>query len=75
MVESEGITEDLPPQKWRLDAIKPLVDEFGYDKHMFGASDPPVFKWHLKNISIDVNLFIDHSQIVEFIVETRPMED
>jgi phosphosulfolactate synthase (CoM biosynthesis protein A) len=66
MVESEGITEDLPPQKWRLDAIKRLVDEFGYDKLMFEASDPPVFKWYLKNISRDVNLFIDHSQIVEF---------
>jgi Uncharacterized conserved protein len=66
MIESEGITEDLPPEKWRLDAIRRLVDEFGYDKLMFEASDPPVFKWYLKNIGRDVNLFIDHSQIVEF---------
>jgi len=66
MVESEGITEDLPPEKWRVDAIRRLVDEFGYDKLMFEASDPPVFKWYLKNIGRDVNLFIDHSQIVEF---------
>ncbi|MEM3655251.1 MAG: phosphosulfolactate synthase [Thermoprotei archaeon] len=66
MVESEGITEDLPPEKWRLDAIKRLVDEFGYEKLMFEASDPPVFKWYLKNVGRDANLFIDHSQIVEF---------
>ena len=32
---------------------------------MFEASDPPVFKWYLKTFGKDVNLFIDHSQIVE----------
>lgn len=66
MLESEGITEDLPPEKWRIDVIKKLVDKFGYKKWMFEASDPPVFKWYLKNVGKDVNLFIDHSQIVEF---------
>ena len=66
MIESEGLTEDLPPEKWRLDVIKRLLDEFGYEKLMFESSDPPVFKWYLKNVSKDVNLFIDHSQIVEF---------
>lgn len=66
MMESEGITEDLPPGKWRKDVIRALVDKFGYRKLMFEASDPPVFKWYLKNIGKDVNLFIDHSQVVEF---------
>ena len=66
MVESEGITEDLPPEKWRVDVIKRLLSEFGYEKLMFESSDPPVFKWYLKNVSRDVNLFIDHSQVVEF---------
>lgn len=33
---------------------------------MFEASDPPVFKWYLKNFGSNANLFIDHSQIVEF---------
>ncbi len=66
MIESEGITEDLPPEKWRTDVIKRLLDEFGYERLMFEASDPPVFKWYLKNVSNNVNLFIDHSQIVEF---------
>jgi len=51
MIESEGITEDLPPEKWRLDIIRKLIDSFGYEKLMFEASDPPVFKWYLKNVS------------------------
>ena len=66
MLESEGITEDLPPRKWRKDVVRRLVDKFGYKTWMFEASDPPVFKWYLKTFGRDVNLFIDHSQIVEF---------
>ncbi len=66
MVESEGLTEDLPPDKWRKDVIKKLVDRFGYKTFMFEASDPPVFKWYLTTFGPDVNLFIDHSQVVEF---------
>jgi phosphosulfolactate synthase (CoM biosynthesis protein A) len=66
MLESEGITEDLPASKWRKDVVKKLVDRFGYETWMFEASDPPVFKWYLKSFGKDVNLFIDHSQVVEF---------
>lgn len=66
MLESEGITEDLPPRKWKTDVVKALVKRFGYGVWMFEASDPPVFKWYLKNFGRDVNLFIDHSQVVEF---------
>ena len=66
MLESEGITEDLPPARWRKDVVKKLVEKFGYHTWMFEASDPPVFKWYLKSFGRDVNLFIDHSQIVEF---------
>ena len=66
MVESEGLTEDLPPDRWRKDVIKKLVERFGYKTFMFEASDPPVFKWYLTTFGRDVNLFIDHSQVVEF---------
>jgi phosphosulfolactate synthase (CoM biosynthesis protein A) len=66
MIESEGITEDLPPEKWRIDIIKKLDEKFGFESFMFEASDPPVFKWYFKNFGSNVNLFIDHSQIVEF---------
>ena len=32
---------------------------------MFEAADPAVFTWYVKNYGPDVNLFIDHSQIVQ----------
>jgi phosphosulfolactate synthase (CoM biosynthesis protein A) len=66
MLESEGITEDLPAEKWRTDIIEDLNKKFGFNSFMFEASDPPVFKWYLKQFGPNVNLFIDHSQIVEF---------
>jgi len=66
MLESEGITEDLPPEKWKTEVPRRLVKRFGHDVWMFEASDPPVFKWYLKNFGPDVSLFIDHSQVVEF---------
>lgn len=66
MLESEGITEDLPPSRWRTDVVKKLVKQFGYRRWMFEASDPPVFKWYLRNFGRGVSLFIDHSQVVEF---------
>jgi phosphosulfolactate synthase (CoM biosynthesis protein A) len=66
MLESEGITEDLPPEEWRVDIINDLNKKFGFDSFMFEASDPAVFKWYLKQFGSEVNLFIDHSQIVEF---------
>lgn len=65
MLESEGITKDLPPKKWLKDVVNKQVEKFGYKTWMFEASDPPVFKWYLKTFGKDVNLFIDHSQIVE----------
>jgi phosphosulfolactate synthase (CoM biosynthesis protein A) len=66
MIESEGLTEDLPPEEWKTDVIKKIVDKFGTKNLMFEAADPPVFKWYLKNFGKEVNLFIDYSQIVEF---------
>ncbi len=66
MIESEGLTEDLPPEKWKTDVVKKIVDKFGLKNLMFEAADPPVFKWYLKTFGEEVNLFIDFSQIVEF---------
>ena len=43
-----------------------LNKKFGFSCFMFETSDPPVFKWYLKQFGASVNLFIDHSQIVEF---------
>ncbi len=63
MIESEGITEQV--RSWRTDAIARIVDELGLERVMFEAADPDVFSWYVKNFGPEVNLFVDHSQIVE----------
>jgi len=63
MIESEGITENVDP--WRTDVPAKFIDAIGMEKLMFEAADPDVFAWYIKNYGGDVNLFVDHSQIVQ----------
>jgi phosphosulfolactate synthase (CoM biosynthesis protein A) len=63
MIESEGITENV--KTWRTDVVARIIDELGLEKVMFEAADPAVFEWYVKNYGNDVNLFVDHSQIVQ----------
>ena len=63
MIESEGITENVDP--WRTDVPARFIDKIGIEKLMFEAADPDVFAWYIKNYGADVNLFVDHSQIVQ----------
>lgn len=62
MIESEGITESV--RTWRTDVIAKFIRELGIEKTMFEAAEPEVFNWYIKNYGPEVNLFIDHSQIV-----------
>jgi phosphosulfolactate synthase (CoM biosynthesis protein A) len=63
MIESEGITENV--KTWRTDAVAKIIQALGLDKPMFEAADPEVFAWYVKNYGAEVNLFVDHSQIVQ----------
>lgn len=63
MIESEGITENV--KTWRTDVVARIIDELGLEKVMFEGADPAVFEWYIKNYGNDVNLFVDHSQIVQ----------
>lgn len=63
MVESEGITENV--DAWRTDVPAEFANEVGLDNVMFEAADPEVFNWYIKNYGPEVNVFIDHSQIVQ----------
>src|SRR5258706_1501329 len=63
MIESEGITECV--RTWRTDVPARVVEALGLEKVMFEAADPKVFGWYIKNYGPDVNLFVDHSQIVQ----------
>jgi phosphosulfolactate synthase (CoM biosynthesis protein A) len=63
MIESEGITENV--DLWRTEVPAKFIDEIGMEKLMFEAADPNVFAWYVKNYGANVNLFVDHSQIVQ----------
>ncbi len=63
MIESEGITEKV--RTWRTDVSAQIADALGLEKVMFEAADPDVFSWYIRNYGPEVNLFVDHSQIVQ----------
>jgi phosphosulfolactate synthase (CoM biosynthesis protein A) len=63
MIESEGITENV--KMWRTDVVARIIGTLGIEKVMFEAADPEVFAWYIKNYGPEVNLFVDHSQIVQ----------
>jgi phosphosulfolactate synthase (CoM biosynthesis protein A) len=63
MIESEGITENV--SAWRIDVVARIINQLGLEKVMFEGADPPVFEWYVKNSGNEVNLFVDHSQIVQ----------
>ncbi|KAK4233246.1 hypothetical protein C8A03DRAFT_39063 [Achaetomium macrosporum] len=63
MIESEGITENV--KSWRTDAIQTILRGLPAEKVMFEAADPKVFNWYVREFGADVNLFVDHSQIVQ----------
>lgn len=63
MIESEGITENV--RSWRTDVVARIISELGTECVMFEAADPEVFAWYVKNYGPEVNLFVDHSQIVQ----------
>ena len=63
MIESEGITENV--KTWRTDVPAEVINALGLEKVMFEAADPEVFAWYIKNYGPEVNVFVDHSQIVQ----------
>lgn len=63
MVESEGITEQV--REWRTDIISEIAAGIGLDKAVFEAADPEVYAWYIKTFGPEVNLFVDHSQVLE----------
>lgn len=63
MIESEGITESVT--SWRFDVPEQFASALGLERVMFEAADPSVFSWYIKHFGPEVNLFVDHSQIVQ----------
>ncbi len=63
MIESEGITESV--SSWRTEVPPKIIQSLGLERVMFEAADPDVFAWYIKNYGPEINLFVDHSQIVQ----------
>lgn len=63
MIESEGITENVT--EWNTGAAASIINGLGIENVMFEAADGPVFEWYVKNYGNEVNLFVDHSQILQ----------
>jgi len=63
MIESEGITENVTT--WNTAAAAAIINGVGMENVMFEAADGPVFEWYVKNYGNEVNLFVDHSQILQ----------
>jgi phosphosulfolactate synthase (CoM biosynthesis protein A) len=63
MIESEGITENVA--EWNTAAAAAIMNGLGMGNVMFEAADPPVFEWYIKNYGNEVNLFVDHSQVLQ----------
>ncbi|ADG98867.1 (2R)-phospho-3-sulfolactate synthase ComA [Segniliparus rotundus DSM 44985] len=63
MIESEGITENVA--NWNTGAVAQIINGVGLEHVMFESADPLVFEWYIKNYGNEVNLFVDHSQILQ----------
>ncbi|KAK4095766.1 coma-domain-containing protein [Parathielavia hyrcaniae] len=63
MIESEGITENV--RSWRTDVVQAILAGLPAEKVMFEAADPKMFNWYVREFGADVNVFVDHSQIVQ----------
>lgn len=63
MIESEGITENV--KAWRTDVVSTIMKELPMERVMFEAADPKVYNWYVREFGVDVNLFVDHAQIVQ----------
>jgi phosphosulfolactate synthase (CoM biosynthesis protein A) len=62
VLESEGVTESVTA--WRTDVPAAFADAIGLEKLMFEAAEPAVFEWYVKNMGPEVNLFVDHTQVL-----------
>ncbi|MFZ2097298.1 MAG: phosphosulfolactate synthase [Anaerolineales bacterium] len=49
----------------RTDLVDKIINAINLEKPMVEVADPEVFAWYIKNYGAEVNLFVDHSQIVQ----------
>ena len=62
MVESEGLTKNV--KEWKIDVIHKIASSPDL-KLMFEGADLDVLEWYVRNYCPNVNLYADHSQVME----------
>ena len=62
ILESEGVTEQVTT--WRTDVVSAFAEAFGLERLLFEAADPRDFEWYIKHYGAEVNLFVDHTQVL-----------
>lgn len=63
MIESEGITENV--KGCRTDVVRRILRDVPMERVMFEAAEQAVFNSYVREFGVGVNLFLDHSQIVQ----------
>ncbi|GFP95994.1 phosphosulfolactate synthase [Phtheirospermum japonicum] len=63
MIGADGVCRQA--DSVRADIIAKVVGRLGLEKTMFEASNPKTSEWFIKQYGPRVNLFVDHSQVME----------
>jgi len=52
MIESEGITENVPRNRWRTDIIYKIFRNLPLQRVRSEAADPTVFNWYVREFGV-----------------------
>ncbi|EYU27847.1 hypothetical protein ABFS82_13G119000 [Erythranthe guttata] len=63
MIDADGVCRQA--DSMRADIIAKVVSRLGLEKTMFEASNPKTSEWFIKQYGPRVNLFVDHSQVMD----------
>lgn len=63
MIDADDVCRQA--DSMRGDIIAKVIGRLGLDKTMFEASNPKTSEWFIKQYSPRVNLFVDHSQVMD----------
>ncbi|PQP92172.1 protein HEAT-STRESS-ASSOCIATED 32 [Prunus yedoensis var. nudiflora] len=63
MIDADDVCEQA--DSMRADIIAKIIGRLGVEKTMFEASNPRTSEWFVKQYGPRVNLFVDHSQVMD----------
>ncbi|XP_022954632.1 protein HEAT-STRESS-ASSOCIATED 32 [Cucurbita moschata] len=63
MIDADDVSKHT--DSLRTDIIAKIIGRLGLEKTMFEASNPQMLEWFINQYSSKVNLFVDHSQVMD----------